>query len=73
MAFNFIVIKYKDGTTETKTFEITETTSCREIYLTELYCLTSELVESYKIYIGNDMTRDNETALKIARRYLFDD
>lgn len=73
MAFNFIVIKYKDGSTETKTFEITETTSGREIYLAKLYCLTSDLVESYKHYIGKDMTRDNETALKIARRYLFDD
>jgi hypothetical protein len=73
MAFNFIVIKYKDGTSETKTFEITETTSSRELNLTKLYCLTSDLVESYKHYIGNDITRDNETALKIARRRLFDD
>lgn len=73
MAFHFLVIKYKDGRTETKTFKVSQNISSRELHLAELYCLTSELVESYKHFMGRNMTRDSETALNIVRRRLFDD
>jgi hypothetical protein len=73
LTITLFVIKYKNGTQEIKIFENTEASSSNGKYSFEIFCLKNPEIESYKIYLAHDHTHEPEMALKMARRYLFDD